>query len=143
MDIKDIDWGITKQNLQSKLKEVTSNEEYLYGKCFFWGTECFANFQFSSNRIKCIEVSFFKPNGPGTEAIEFKKVFDILKNMLGEPDSYENITLAKLMQLNNVHTELKLKELPKITWTRGGNLIVHRFRDKWGIIPDTYVEKSS
>lgn len=142
MDIKNFNWQLKKEELKNSLQEPQSNLDYVYGKCLFWGKDCFATFYFnSSDIITKVGVAFYKPSGVGTEAIDYKKTFNTLKEVLGEPQEYININTIQLEKLKDVYTELKYDNLPRIIWNIEEKRIVHRFKDYWGMVPDTYVEK--
>lgn len=145
MDLKTLNWQISKQDLGNYLEKVTQKLEYVHGECLFWGKKCLATFWYleSSNKIKRIDLSFFdsKDSGPGTEVIDFKKIFNLLKDILGEPKQVININLNDLENLKDVYRDLNYEKLPKIFWEIEGQRIVLRFQDYWGIIPNTYIEK--
>ncbi len=144
MDLKDLDWGISKSDLLSGLTDEALGDGYIYGKCHFWGKECKAVFRNdgSQNIFNIIQFSFLdEVPGPGTEARDFKARLVILKELLGEPQEYININPSQLEALNNVYAELSYSSLPKIIWEVNGKLIVLRFQDYWGMIPDTYMVK--
>ncbi len=143
MDIKNLDWNISSQDLQVLLKQEDLSLDYVYGRCSFWGKECFARFLFSeeTRHLKRVEISFYKASGPGGEASDFSRTFNILKELLGEPAEYINIDKAGLKELKNIYHELKYESLPRIVWKIEGWQVVHRFKDHWGMIPNTYIEK--
>lgn len=143
MDIIDLNWNISKENLKNQLKDGICGVGYIFGQCLLWGKECSATFLYedSFEKIKRVEISFYKMSGLETEAFYYKNILEILKELLGEPQHYVNTDPFSLEQLTDVYKQLQYDKLPKIIWYIDGNQIVHRFKDYWGMIPDTYIEK--
>lgn len=144
-DIRDINWHCNKAQLETELRVTKFYNDMVFGDCLFWGRECSATFQYSDKLDKIIRVEvtvprdLYKLTKSDTEAIEYKKTFNFLKEMFGEPDQYINIDPQKLKKLEDVYKELSYEHLPRIIWKVDGKLIVHRFKNYWGMIPNTYV----
>lgn len=69
-----------------------------------------------------------------SEAENYTLTNALLSEKLGEPYYRKGLSTEDLKSLNNIYS-VNIEALPHVEWTKDRTIIIHRFIDHWGFVP--------